>query len=111
MDNPEIDLENIIHVGYRPERCNHPCGDLERQFAYKWLEVNTRPGASVPLLVRLLDTERDGSYSFSAISQRDAHVAATMMQWLGTNVGFGFLLEVLEQAGYDVREKRKYDLP
>jgi hypothetical protein len=106
MDEPDLNIEDIIHVGYRPDRCEHPTGDLERAFAFRWLEINT-PDGGAPLLVKLLDRGRCRSTVYSAISQRDAHVAATIIQWLGTNVGFGFLISVLEEAGYKLDERER----
>ena len=37
-------------------------------------------------------------------TKREAEVAATVIQWLGTNVGFVFLEEVLKEAGYAVQK-------
>lgn len=40
------------------------------------------------------------------INQRDATIAATVVQWLGTNCGFCFLEKVLRRCGYRlVRDK------
>lgn len=42
------------------------------------------------------------------MSQRDATLAATLIQWLGTKVGFCFLESALGRCGYkSVREDRK----
>jgi len=35
-------------------------------------------------------------------SQHDCVIAETMIQWLGSNVGMGFVLSVLEKLGYGV---------
>jgi hypothetical protein len=40
-------------------------------------------------------------------SQRDATVAATVIQWLGTNVGFCWLEETLKKAGYSVEREEQ----
>lgn len=37
--------------------------------------------------------------------QSDASAAATVIQWLGTHVGFDFLQQALNAAGYDVVER------
>lgn len=34
------------------------------------------------------------------IDDRDRTIAATLMQWLGSNVGFGFLEEMLRRCGF-----------
>lgn len=37
------------------------------------------------------------------IRRRDAVIAATVVQWLGSNVGFSFLEQALNRAGYVIR--------
>lgn len=37
--------------------------------------------------------------------QSDASAAATVIQWLGTNVGFDFLQQAMNAAGYDIVER------
>lgn len=36
---------------------------------------------------------------------RDRRIAATLMQWLGSNVGFSFLQEALAKCGYKIVKK------
>lgn len=38
-------------------------------------------------------------------SFRDRYVAASVIQWLGSNVGFGFLIAALNEGGYYVEGK------
>ena len=38
------------------------------------------------------------------INQRDATIAATLIQWLGTNGGYHFLNRCLRKDGYEIRE-------
>ena len=40
-----------------------------------------------------------------ATYERDAQVAATVIQWLGSPVGFCWLVETLEKAGYTLSQE------
>lgn len=89
--------EPLAHVGFEAQRVVFPSGDLERTFAFRWVERNREEWC---LLDRLLSTEADPR----GATERDAKVAATVIQWLGTNVGFGFIRSCLEEAGYKIIE-------
>ena len=39
------------------------------------------------------------------ITRRDRAVIATLMQWLGSNVGYSFLVTALKKCGYEVIER------
>lgn len=41
------------------------------------------------------------------IKSRDRFIAATVIQWLGTNVGFCWLEEVLGELGYKLEKKKE----
>lgn len=41
------------------------------------------------------------------VTPRERVIVATVIQWLGTNVGFAWLREVLDKCGYEVREKER----
>jgi hypothetical protein len=41
-------------------------------------------------------------YPVGAITERDRIITATVIQWLGSNVGLAFLQESLRRCGYDV---------
>ena len=87
----------LEHIGFESQRVIFPSGDLERIFAFSWMERNKDEWC---ILDRLLSTDEDPR----GATQRDATVAATVVQWLGTNVGFGFVRSCLEKAGYEVKE-------
>jgi hypothetical protein len=86
------------HVGAHASRVRS--GDAERVYAEEWARENApesgRNGGHMTLEL-LPDETPDVSSSplFSRvppmISQRDAFVAATVIQWLGTNVGGSFV--------------------
>jgi hypothetical protein len=80
------------HEGLHVKRLHPDAGNsLEQAYAELWLKENThRTGRSAPLLAYLLD----GNFS-----QRDATVAATVIQWLGSHVGRSFVNRALCESG------------
>lgn len=91
----------LVHVGYRSERTIFDSGDLERAFAFAWLERMALFGNNhLQLLLSSGDPAGD-----PVVTQRDATVVATVIQWLGTNCGWGFLCETLRKHGqYEIRD-------
>lgn len=90
----------IKHTGFRARRLKHESSFPECVFAEKWDEENKRsPGikGGFGILELLLDkklrTVETVFHSPPPITQRDAFVAATVVQWLGTNCGKWFLEE------------------
>lgn len=100
------------HVSMSPERLSN---DAERIYAEHWKRQNTRsPGLNggYTLLEHLLcPRERPAGESFKdpmtgreipeRVSERDAAVAASVVQWLGTNCGQAFIITAekeIEQA-------------
>lgn len=69
---------------------------LEKLFAEAWQDQHAMNGRH---LDHLLTPASEGPY-FQPIesSERDHEVAATVIQWLGSPVGQGFLEEVLKEA-------------
>jgi hypothetical protein len=82
--------------------------DIERCLVDLWGEsnANTRNSSAAPLLQTLLNPRRLPTWEigvlspFDTITQRDATVAATIVQWLGTEKGVQFLTEAFQRAGY-----------
>lgn len=78
------------HEGFRKDRLNHPdFSAKERAFAKEWADsVHTTPSSKgdYHILEALVPNA----------TERDAAVAATIIQWLGTNVGSSFLSHVIE---------------
>ena len=70
--------------------------ERERAFARHWFF------ASGYLRYMLKPYPRDHDDRPHFVTKREAEVAATLMRWLGTNVGFCWLEEVLASAGYKV---------
>lgn len=87
-------MADIKHEGRGQRRLNiHNMEEVI--FADEWKMFNHQwRGSNV--LASLLNEEED-RFNISRITQRDAFVAATIVQWLGTNVGSGFLQKCLER--------------
>ena len=102
------------NIGWRHERMKFPCHstDRERAFAKSWRkEAKHNRGLNYGNGI-LQDNfcDSDGMPGFSLrdyevlteITNRDRVIVATIIQWLGTNVGFCWLTETLKNAGYKV---------
>jgi len=108
--------KKIKHVPLFPNR--NKFSRLERIFTEKWAKecepchyINHGYGLLQNLLM-VPDRKRGYlaqlSWRFGfkpafVIHQRDATIAATIVQWLGTNCGFAFLCEALKADGWDIR--------
>lgn len=66
---------------------------LEKRFAQYWQDLNTR--STTATLDYLMDPGNRGT-PVPALTDREWRVANTVIQWLGSPVGFRFLREVLE---------------
>jgi hypothetical protein len=120
-----IDHRGAMHDRVEGEKCNYHGCLREKAFADAWEKAQRddeilaalssktapkgTPGAWRPLSGVFHDEYRVRSWSSddedTLYSQRDATVAATVVQWLGTNVGFCWLEETLKKAGYIVELK------
>jgi hypothetical protein len=101
------------HSGLRPDR--NVLGP-ERIFIEEWIELNTpkiglndEHGA----LDHILNSQENVEHNrlphkpvYSPVSQRDADVAATVIQWLGTGIGKVFL----ERCEKRIAEARREEL-
>lgn len=79
------------HQGLHPYR--YKDNPMENRFAAKWQEENDRTIGN-GLLEYLLG---DGSKAARDVTDRDRLVAATVVQWLGSQVGQHFLKKVLRK--------------
>ncbi|OHB14322.1 MAG: hypothetical protein A3G05_00175 [Candidatus Zambryskibacteria bacterium RIFCSPLOWO2_12_FULL_45_14] len=92
----------LEHVGFEAQRVifgQSPMDILERIIAFRWMEANNQEWC---ILDRLVSNQDDGH----GATQRDAEVAATVIQWLGTAVGYSFLVRCLEEAGFKIEPPR-----
>lgn len=74
--------------GLHHRRIEEPINFRERLFAEQW-EYENEGTTRTPLLEHILHYR---------VSDRDITVAATVVQWLGSNVGQSFLREVAQKA-------------
>lgn len=101
---PYHELRHAGMHGYRAEYQPHSTRDTwinaEAVFRDHWRKENDRqPGlnsgfGTLELLLNPEINEGFGSGRVSPITQRDCTVAATLVQWLGTNCGQAFICEV-----------------
>lgn len=105
------EFKNNIGVSYDRTQFN----EREKAFADNWMLQN-KP---VPGLNYGLGTLQDLFVSnphpqslerrqiTEKITDRDRMIVATVIQWLGTNCGMGFLSETVEEFGYVLKPKEK----
>jgi hypothetical protein len=92
-------MDERKHIGFRPERTAFD--KLEESLASTWLEKNRLFSDWTQMVLK------NPSHPERPITKRDSQVAATVIQWLGTNNGFHFLLQALEKGGYKIVENDK----
>lgn len=93
----------IKYIGLRPERTRYDV--REEVFARIWRKYNKRdPGVNFNCTYLELILSTDEHTARTSLTQRDATVATTIIQWLGTNIGQCFLKEC-EQAIEKARKK------
>jgi len=83
----------LTHEGYSSHRLKS--NPHERIFAEKWKDINTR-GDTLAWILYTFNSQ-DGRQEKGFISERDASVAASVIQWLGSPVGQSWLQEVQEE--------------
>ena len=98
MDEQVLCSERFEHRSFHDERLQQEHNRRERAFAKQW---NNRPPHVAYILRSLLCGSPDFASPLLApsepnygLTQRDTRVAATVIQWLGSNVGMSFLNEV-----------------
>lgn len=87
--------KDIIHRGIWHNRTEPDYGYREKVFADKWADENQLDCCTNSTLNMLMNGK--GINSFKTITQRDADIAATVIQWLGSNVGACFVDECLRE--------------
>ena len=87
-------------TGHSSHRLTSKHGGVERSFAKIWRKINTpTPGlhGGQGILQALLDAD------CGLLSEREHRIVATVIQWLGSAIGSGFLDEVNAESGDQVR--------
>lgn len=90
-------MNDSKHVGLHPYRLRD--NPREQEFAEAWHDEN-KHGHTLEYILSVDNRRIDAS-------DHDSMVAATIIQWLGTNVGFYFLRRVLDKCGYEIKQKAK----
>jgi hypothetical protein len=109
----EKDITARQNVGIRPERCNH--NPREKAFHDVWIKENMPLGyinQGHGILQNLfIETAPPSAIKCNKIIHRitpkERMIVATVIQWLGSNCGMGFLHEVLSKFGYVIIEKER----
>lgn len=96
--------KSIKHIGQFSGRLQYPGNERELAFARQWTKEN-KPGINRSLLLQLVCHDSDGRDVVRELEQQEATTAATVIQWLGSNVGWSFLQEALESCGYKIVTK------
>lgn len=103
---------------YIPAKGHHPGSEWvnkEKVFADHWEEENRRlpyvnygQGILQDLFMKP-GSLRHYPYATHVINCRERMIVATVIQWLGSNCGFGWLIDVLKECGWELRriEKKK----
>lgn len=94
----QVDLafQTIVHQsGMSPLRRYDGSLSAHRELAFHEQWVKEQDGTGI-LFSHL------SNLGFLPMTQRDATLAATLIQWLGTNVGFAFLEDALKRAGFKI---------
>lgn len=110
LDDEELELiistvdDSTTHsenIGYFTHRLDF--NEKEKAFHDKWLEINEpKRGFNHGhgcLQDLFFDTK---GKCLVEITKRDREIVATVIQWLGSNIGFNFLEETLKEAGYKI---------
>jgi hypothetical protein len=95
--------EPLEHIGFDSQRvvfAQEGMARLEQVLAFRWLELNKGEWC---ILDRLLCSPPETN---TGATQRDATVAATVIPWLGTAVGYAFLERCLKEAGFKIEPPR-----
>lgn len=100
--------------GIRHHRTEDKSLYREKAFADEWEKENEKDlmaGYRGSLLQRLfIDGDINHEHIIKKITKRDRMIAATVIQWLGSNIGFCFLETVLKKSGYTlIKSNNKHE--
>ena len=93
------------NMGWRHERI--PYNPREMAFAKEWERENKKPRSlGEPILTALHRGPRESLLSEGTLlcepTNRERCIVATIIQWLGSNVGFAWLERTLNDCGYSI---------
>lgn len=108
--NKFIKNQGHKNLSYMHQRCGIEQSDREKAFARLWRNDNKKKSWFNSGFGTLQDLFfYTGNifqyYPLLIITNRDRVIAATVIQWLGSNVGFSFLQKALNMCGYKIVKK------
>ena len=99
---------NLCPDGLRPARKK---GNFrEKVFAEAWKEEHSRAWDQTDFLGLLLSKTQKEKDGITNITQRERVIVATVIQWLGSNVGMGFLHQCMNKIGITLENRDDYEL-
>lgn len=115
----DLDFQKLgnRHMGFMWERTKYKdkrygSKNMEKVFYQQWKkECKPSPGVNQGhgMLQNLFFKPREHTLwhpkNILYITSREKFIVATVMQWLGTNVGFNFLQTCLDKCGYKIVKK------
>jgi len=114
---PEHDLKNIEKLGRKNFGCRYERTEFnnrEKAFADHWRELNNKKtqrsinhgfGILQDLLIEgddMFINIQKPKYAIVLITPIHRYIVATIIQWLGSNVGWCFLEVCLKRCGYQI---------
>jgi hypothetical protein len=96
------------NIGWRHDRMKIPCHstDREKAFSNAWIKENkNRKGINYGFGIlqdNFCDRENLTTNILHKINKRERVIVATVIQWLGTNVGWCWLNKTVNNAGYRI---------
>lgn len=111
----QMQLAYDSNYGIRKERADgEKYGEREKAFQQQWLKEN-HPSAGYGYygIIQALFEDKPINSPFKqtiiSVNNRDRRIVATIIQWLGSNIGFNFLENSLKNCGYIIQSKNVYD--
>ncbi len=106
----------LLHRGlwHRRTTWSGEAGQRERVFAEEWERENARGTLYRPSTLQLLMRVEDRAHPFRMLAvleggrwafrirQAEATIVASVVQWMGTPIGFEWLRVVLRRCGYEL---------
>ncbi len=110
MDSKEISRLGKQNIGFKHERTQWEFSEMEKALSEYWQEeniarswINFGYGSLQDLFFSHTGNFFRPHKMETRITNRDRFIVATVIQWLGTNCGRGFLIEAFQKAGYRLR--------
>ena len=100
---------SIKHEPCTRSKARHEYNPIERALAEEWVKENRE--RSILQLLFTQDVQLSSVWwvpeRVRCITARDAEIVATVIQWLGSNVGTCFLQRAWHHAGWELTEKKR----